>query len=64
MNTFEQISAFYMSLSDKEKSELCETLSESIFFLEYKEQENILDLLFKAEPELCERIRRINDFTR
>ncbi len=64
MNTFEQISAFYMSLSDKEKLELCEILAESIFFLEDREQENILKLLFEAEPELCERIRRINDFTR
>ena len=64
MNTFKQSKAFYMSLSEEEKVELCETIAEEIFFLEEKAQEEILTLLYKAEPELCERIRRINDFTR
>ena len=63
MNTFEQVKAFYISLNEEEKSELCETIAEDIFFLEDNLQERILELLQKAEPELAEKIRRINDFT-
>ena len=63
MNTFNQVSGFYRTLTEEEKIDLCEAVAEDLFFLEEKTQKKILTLLHKAEPELCERIRRINDFT-
>ena len=63
INTLEQVAAFYMSLDEERKSELCEAIAEDIYFLEKSLQEEILALLQKAEPGLAERIRRINDFT-
>ena len=63
MNTFEQVATFYMSLNEDEKSELCEAIAEDTYFLENNLQERIIALLHKAEPELAERIRKINGFT-
>ena len=45
------------------KCKVCENIAEDLFFLEENTQKKILALLHKSEPELCERIRRINDFT-
>ena len=58
-----QIRSFYASLSDEEKDILCEALADDFYFLEKDIQEKVLDLLQKAEPELSERIKKINGFT-
>ena len=63
MNTFEQVAAFYTSLDEERKRELCEAIAEDIYFLEKRLQVEILALLQMAEPGLADRIRRINDFT-
>lgn len=59
-----QIREFYDSLSEDEKKDLCEAIAEDIYFLEEKTQEAILESLEKAHPDISDKIRKINDFTR
>ena len=59
-----QARAFYRKLSEEERTELCKAIAEDIFFLEDGLQERILALLHETEPELAERITKINSFTR
>ena len=58
-----QARAFYRMLSEEERTELCKAIAEDIFFLEEGLQERILALLHETEPELAEKIRKINSFT-
>lgn len=58
-----EISGFYSLLSEEEKSILCEALAEDFFFLEETLQERLLALLHEAEPEIANRIKKINSFT-
>lgn len=59
----QQVKAFYESLTDEQKRELCMAIAEDIFFLEETLQSRILALLHEAEPEISEEIRKINSFT-
>lgn len=58
-----QAQEFYNNLSEEEKRELCKAIADDIFFLEESLQEEILELLHDAEPELADTIRKINSFT-
>ena len=58
-----QVRMFYSRLSDEEKDILCEALAEDIFFLEDEVQEKVLALLHEVEPEISDRIKKINSFT-
>lgn len=55
---------FFRSLKEDERIELCKAIAEDIFFLEEELQEEILELLHEAEPEISAEIRKINSFTR
>ena len=58
-----QARMFYNTLTEEDKAELWETLAENIFFLEEELQHRILELLKEVDRQLCEEVKRRNDFT-
>ena len=58
-----QIRQFYSSLSDEEKSILCEALADELYFLDDSLNGIIMALLYEAEPDIGDTIRKINSFT-
>lgn len=58
-----QAREFYLKLSEEEKTELCKAIAEDIYFLDEELQKKILGVLHDTEPELEEKIRKINSFT-
>lgn len=59
-----QASEFYRSLSEEEKSLLVEAIAEDVYFIDDIVCEKLMCTLHEVEPELAERIRTINGFTR
>lgn len=58
-----QAEEFYKSLSEEERILLIEALADDLYFIDEELSKKILCILHEAEPELAERIRKINDFT-
>lgn len=58
-----QAREFYLNLSEEERCELCKAIAEDIFFLDENLQGKIFEVLHEIEPEIAEKIRKINSFT-
>ena len=58
-----QAGDYYLSLSEKEKEMLAEAISEDIFFIDDKVCQNVMCALHEVDPDLEQRIRKINGFT-